>query len=466
MNYKISDVIEFIEKLELIYNLYDKKINDIYFWKIIRYDIYMLITKGVGVLDESQPNDINNSLSIIEKLKKDFTLIKYNALKGSYLKDILIFQSSRKTKVNGKDIDIYTHYLASELETLSMVSYDLLESTFFGIDYHKQNTSKLALRTSLKSKLIRMFKVTRFNFGDIQLLKEIKYEILREFNIDLDIFTLVKQAIEKFKFDYKYYNKLVRKRKPKSIYLVCSYGLEALISAAKSNGVEVIEIQHGTMSKFHIGYSFPSKAKVPYFPDKILLFGKYWSDATPLPLPNSKRILCGYPYLEKQIEKDKNVVKNNKSNMIFLSQPTISNRLSKVAFDFAKNNEQYNVFYKLHPSEFKVWKKNYEFLVKGNDLQNFIVIDNNNKNLYELFTEVEIQVGVYSTAIFEGIAMGLRTILVDLPGIEYMEYLIEKEMVTKVNDADELALCIKEDPLLNYDKNYFFKDIKDTCYFK
>jgi hypothetical protein len=47
-------------------------------------------------------------------------------------------------------------------------------------------------------------------------------------------------------------------------------------------------------------------------------------------------------------------------------------------------------------------------------------------NLYEQLANSEFQAGVFSTALYEGIEFNCKTILLDLPGIEYMDNFIEK----------------------------------------
>ena len=47
-------------------------------------------------------------------------------------------------------------------------------------------------------------------------------------------------------------------------------------------------------------------------------------------------------------------------------------------------------------------------------------------NLYKQLANSEFQAGVFSTALYEGIEFNCKTILLDLPGIEYMDSFIEK----------------------------------------
>ena len=67
-------------------------------------------------------------------------------------------------------------------------------------------------------------------------------------------------------------------------------------------------------------------------------------------------------------------------------------------------------------------------------------------------------VGVYSTAIYEGLAFGLQAFLVDAPGIELMRPLLESEHVKKVSSPKELMEHLGESKgVKSLDVDFFFK---------
>ena len=55
------------------------------------------------------------------------------------------------------------------------------------------------------------------------------------------------------------------------------------------------------------------------------------------------------------------------------------------------------------------------------------VSDGQDGNVYSLLAQSRIQIGVYSAALVEGLAFGLETYLVDLPGVEYLQPLIDRK---------------------------------------
>ena len=78
----------------------------------------------------------------------------------------------------------------------------------------------------------------------------------------------------------------------------------------------------------------------------------------------------------------------------------------------------YQVIYKLHQGELVGWKEKFPWL----DSSGITVIDHDRCNLYALLAESRIQIGVCSTALYEGMAFGCATYCLDLPGVEIMEY--------------------------------------------
>ena len=231
--------------------------------------------------------------------------------------------------------------------------------------------------------------------------------------------------------------------------------------------------------------------EIEYFPDKILSFGNYWKNACPFPIDSENIIPMGFPYFEEnsktymKIAEDKNSKEGNnqkteKKQILFISQGVIGKYLSELAYETAlnmnKNNENnednaqnYNFIYKLHPGEYGTWKENYDYLTKAvNEFDNFTVINKSEPPLYELFAESHYQIGAFSTAIYEGLAFNCKTFIIDVPGVEYLDDLIDKDIVKKVNSSEELINYINNEniSIQEYDKDYFFKNFDETIFKK
>ena len=273
---------------------------------------------------------------------------------------------------------------------------------------------------------------------------------------------MMKTHILNFQYDFKRYVDLFKKRNPKMIFVVVAYENHAIVAAAKHVGIEVIELQHGTITDYHLGYSYPEKTRlngdIPYFPDKILSFGDYWMNEDTSPIPMDNVIPIGFSYFEEQ-SKDFIGLDAVENQILFISQGVIGKYLSQLAFEFAKTQRDLKIIYKLHPGEYETWKENYPQLVEASSFDNFEVIDNSEIPLYNLLAKSNCQVGAFSTAIYEGLMFNCKTFILDVPGIEYLDDLIDGKYVFKIGNADDLIDNLDDFKPTYYDKDFFFKNL-------
>lgn len=459
MVYDTKKIVEKLVKIESDYNLFDYQIDNIYFWKTIRTSVFVYIKEQTGIHNEAHPSKYNSIYhKIIQTLIDDLYIMRYNALKLRGTKEVLIFRNTRKQLIAGELEDIYTFYLKNILNQFGSQSVEEVESDS---NYRDRNKSyKYALPSKYLTHIFRPVKSIVSN-DNCQFIGKVEQAIEAELGVKINLVQMTKKHIEIFKIKEKYYLKLFKQLQPKKIVITCSYGKEALIAAARKCAAEIIELQHGTISKYHLGYSFPNNKNIPYFPDKLLLFGQYWSDSTPIPLPKDKIRNVGYRFFDL---KGDNKIEDKNNKILFLSQGTVADKLSSLAYEFASQQDSYKVVYKLHPSEYKSWRKHAN-LAKASKLDNFTVIDSSKVSLYELFEESEFQVGVYSTAIYEGLAFGLKTILVNTAGIENMEFLVDNNYVMRADNYCDLISNITDYKAKKIFRDYIFENVSDEHVF-
>ena len=157
------------------------------------------------------------------------------------------------------------------------------------------------------------------------------------------------------------------------------------------------------------------------------MYGNFWKENTRLPIKKERIIVTGFPYFEKKINSIK-VSHNKKSErkkILFISQLVVGSKISKFAKDFSElvDLKKYEIIYKLHPSEYNIWKEEYPWLLSDN----IQVIDNNSRDIYSFLKDAYCQVGCFSTAIFEGLGLGVKAYVVDAYGVEYLEDLYENK---------------------------------------
>ncbi|HZX01571.1 hypothetical protein [Kribbella sp.] len=227
------------------------------------------------------------------------------------------------------------------------------------------------------------------------------------------------------------YRALLRKHRIETVYLVVAYFHQHIVGAARDLGIRVVELQHGAISPFHLGYSYPGRPEVADQPDELWCFGSYWTDVADLPA-GMRTEVTGASFLPDPAPKQDRVV--------FLSQGTIGAELLQVSAQVAKQYPGLEVVYRLHPSEHPV-----DYTIPPG-----VQLSTGGSTL-ELLATAKYQVGVSTTALFEGMALGCRTAVADLPGHEYLEPAIAKGHALLLRDpADLTEAPVCDDPSSYY----------------
>ena len=463
MVFSVRDICEVFFNLEEKYNLNYQEIQGCYPWQLIRMFLYYDITRRTQTFGAPQ----QQSLSIFDKIKSFTPFVKnsifHSPFGGKENKDILIFDHPRKVIYDGEYCDIYSNFLVDFLK--DSYSFEVLEAPYLNKHFtKKQSYIKYTDRIQLGSYIYKKFNKIQFTDEEMSLISDVRKELEKAFNLEINLEWILTIHILNFTYDYKKYIELFKKLKPKMIFVVVAYENQAIVAAAKDLGITVVELQHGTITDYHLGYSYPKKTRlggeIKYFPDKILTFGDYWINSETCPIDSKDIIPIGFPYFESQ-SKDFINISPRKNQVLFISQGVIGKYLSKVAFELASELKGYEVIYKLHPGEYATWRQNYPELVEASSWDNFKVIDNSETPLYKLFAQSNYQVGAFSTAIYEGLMFNCKTFILDVPGVEYLDDLINKNYVFKISDASDLIDNLDEFKPEDYDKNFFFKNLDE-----
>ncbi|OQY40896.1 MAG: hypothetical protein B6229_00525 [Spirochaetaceae bacterium 4572_7] len=460
-NYTIEKLFNEISDLEVKNDLFNLKIDNIYFWKLIRFNLYKELSIKLGLYETSHPGTKAPKGNIIVKTIRRLTIgVFKGSLRDKKQFDTLIFPHSRKVIIDNKPIDIYTHFKEDFLKNTNE-SYAIMDRPFAG-KFLRKTTKNLYWNEPLTISTLKTFIKNKFNKNRIS---ESPFTFSHIAGISLQSINALSnrniiQVIDRYSNHYTYYNKLYRYHKPKRIYIVVAYGSEALVSAAQDLGIEVVEIQHGTISQYHSGYSYPHGVTVPYFPDKIELWGKYWFDSSNQPINESKVKYTGFQYLNNELSKYENI-KRESNRVLFISQGAIAKELIPIVIKYAKSNPNMNIIYRLHPSEVSVWRGIYPSLKESSEvLDNLSVETHIDMPLYKSFALSKYVVGVYSTALIESIASDCFLIIIKLPGYESFKNIIDRKIVPLVSNSKELEEVILYNNICStIDTDYFFKKL-------
>ena len=467
--YFVELIDKFIE-FEYKNGLFAEETLGVNFWPYIRKNIYGEIRSSQS--DRGQAHTNIFDLSFKERWKNLFKLIPNMIFKNPVFnldsKDLLILNHQRKMKDDGEYKCIYSEPFLNNIDD---ISYYVMEKMYVGQHYPPSQTVADDIRFFDYIFAARNVKRRAYDVaGRLQLaeddknrLRNLFRKIENEFSVELEIeskIDRIQKMIRNYKIRDEYLRKILNRVEPESIVEVVYYGGTKMHfnELAEKLGVKTIELQHGIMGDGHISYNFyDSDIKKDFFPDYVLTFGDYWKDSTRFPIDSDNIISVGFPYLNL---KYKELEKNNKSSntVLFISQGTIGKKLSKLACQLEKRIEReninYDIIYKLHPGEYDRWEEEYPWL-KDSEIE---VIDSNEYSIYHYMINARIQIGVSSTAVFEGLKFGLETYIFNVGGSERMKDLIENGNAKLIDDANEIDLEDGVSDFNGQDLEYYWKD--------
>ena len=427
---KEADLLAKFLEMEGHLQLFEKEICGIYVWRLIRRDLFKTLL--------NINNGVTASTTSRRRSKKDIILDAIVSLKNSCFNsaflsnkqtNVLFFENPRKVKRGSTFYDPYSSYYIEEFKKTSTSSFEVVDIGFNGKHFQQASAERKFADNFYYDYVVESFRKIKpkpLNVEERTLLELIQKEIFEQFNLTINVEAIYVKAKRVFVYENQKFGKLFDLRQPKEIFIVCSYGKEGMIAAAKSRQIKVSEFQHGMIDNYHLGYSFPATLRVHYFPDRILMFGKIWSEISSLPLHQVEVEYIGYPHLTENFLQYATTAKREKSVLV-LSQPTLANMMSMEALSIAKENPDFDVTFRLHPRELLDWKTKYPELLEQ-QLANFKV-DEVEKPLHELIVQNEFMISVQSTAIFEALALGAKIIILNLGNNERMGYLIDKKYV-------------------------------------
>jgi len=449
----VKELYDKLLQLEEDLDLFNQAMSGVLFWERVRAGIFFRITQSTI---SGQPSSTirYSALKKIEFYLSSIIDLSRNPLL-SRTKDVLFVGNERRLlRDDGRWWDIYTDPVIDYLDA----SYVSIEHDYLLNHRAPAKTANLRRLDFLYflANLKRALGLARVSLTteEKQLAHQISVEVSKRFGVDIDIGKAVQLTLEKRKANLGLYTCMLKRIRPKVVVIVVSYGKEDLIEACKSLRIPTVELQHGVISPYHPGYAFQGDLRrKSTFPDYLLTWGDYWQKCTEYPLDADHIVSVGYPFIEEMKRKQIDVTK--KQQILIISQERIGTLISRFAVKLSEiEGLDYKIVYKLHPRECDSWRETYPWLADAN----LEVIDTTDAILHKLFAESMIQLGVFSTAIYEGLSYGLDTYLIDAPGVEYFTSLLKTGQVRKVSSSEELLNFInKQEASLPFDSEYFFR---------
>lgn len=443
----LKDLAQRFWKIEEELDLFKGRIGDFEVWLLIRFEVFTKVCEDTKLYDVAHEHLAHKSFKeklplIINTIKHTFTNNPFvNAKPAKYF---FFGHPRRKQLADGKWWDVYIDPLLEEFK----LDYYFLEKSYAGKHLVPAKTPGIhyfSLR-ELYSKWRSFKKPYTFTTEDRAWLQRAEDAINNEYQINVKLAPLVSARLQLHTALLRFYDKILAKVKPEILFTVVAYGTDIapLTQAAKRRKIPVVELQHGTINKYHLAYSFPNgRHDSPYLPDYIFSFGKFWSMHVDFAIDKSKILDTGYAFFTERTKKYLGKKPSANNRILFISQGSIGVELSKFAVSLATLKPGWHIDYKLHGGEQRTWQQKYTWLSSD---KNITVIDNNAVDLYELISQATYVVGVSSTAVYEALAFGKRVFLVNLPSIEYMDELKGLDGIKWVSQPEEVAAALAEGP--------------------
>ena len=299
-----------------------------------------------------------------------------------------------------------------------------------------------------------------------------------EFGVELEKFQeYPRWFFRRYIAEVKGFEAVFRALQTKRLFIVNAYSNPAIVVGAKLAGARVIEIQHGFISPYHPAYSYPRalntergllptlatlasgrRPRVQTAPDRILCWGSYWAQAAEFAAGTRAFAIGPSAQFMEARERVRAAAGANPSGnylsgtdtgpvdlaelarlahpvILFSSQGAVGPRLFAAAGDFARELPDHRVIYRLHPNESL---ESYHALVLelGLDGLENLELSHREPTFLELLGRVDYLVGGFSTTLFEGLAFGLRVLVLPLPGYENLQLAIDAQDMTCIASLD------------------------------
>lgn len=439
-------------ELEADLNLLDRRIGGVFFWERIRFFVHKRIASAHGIgASGGGGEDLEEYLRGARLLLKN--VVNRNPFLSSTA-DLLFYGKGRRKRLDdGLWWDIYVDPIATELDADPLC----LERPYEVTHFTPAKTSRLRYTDVIQyaGTVLEKLGVSRYTLtpDERKRLGYVREEIRGRFQVEIPLEEMVVEDLSLRRVRLPLYERVIDRVEPNVAFLTAAYnGRETFVEACRRCGVPVVELQHGVLNRYHMGYSFPGRQK-HVFPDYFFGFGEYWAEVADLPLPDDRFYAVGYPFLEHRSRSVKN--RSDSDDLLVISQPEVGEVLASFALDLASRDDfDDEVFFKLHPKEFDGADQHYADLVNSG-----ITLVRDDPTLYELFGRCGVQIGVNSTALYEGLSFGLNTYVLDAPGSLAMAYLVNEGYAAEISTADDFvatrrSTCLESS---DFDSSYFFE---------
>lgn len=457
--------IEIFQQIEVDHELFDVNIGGFQIWPYLRFSVYMQIEQIINKQNKRSSSVPKPSFRQMMNLIWNCTI--NNPLLSRNKCRTLFITHARRSFIDGKYECLYTDSLNDIIDNSRSAEY--LYSNGHLTPLKTKKLIPLDFIDIFPLFLKVFFKNSKYNREIDSFCSRVSHIVSENYNIEFNAVSLMAIARKRYvwhKLKKCLTTRLLQRISPQLIIEVVSYETNKMIvnEVAKELGIKTVELQHGVIGPGHIAYNYKKKCNYKYLPDYVFLFSDFWKETADFPQNDQYLIPVGYPYLDRLMLKYPYNERNGISSpirLLVISQPEYSFKLLKqvkqLIEELDKKGVCYVLNYKLHPSEYTM---DNSFFYEHLNRSNIQLIDNSDISLYELFANSDIQIGVTSTAIFEGLAYNLKTLILHFEKTDlYMGNIVDRGLAVMCDDYKQLLDCIQDYQKMTKNENCFKEDL-------
>jgi hypothetical protein len=268
-------------------------------------------------------------------------------------------------------------------------------------------------------------------------LKKAEDEIYDTWSVRLSLIDIVTSHLERYMIKFPRVIEILKSISPKVVILEKVVGKWEWIDAAEQLNLTSIGIQNGAHYRYGRNH-YPSDIKMK-FTDWFLCWGPFWKEQMNLPMEDSRVIPVGNIYRNRMLNSIEDV---KHETILIISQPNM-NGLFELAVNLGANKSiSENIVFRTHPGESELDAHKTTRL----DSSGVVLRSGEMDDLYEDLASAKYQIGVDSTAIFEGLSLVKHTFLYsNKSGNEYVQNeLISQGYATSFSNISELMKKIRK----------------------
>lgn len=254
-----------------------------------------------------------------------------------------------------------------------------------------------------------------------------------DFNLTVDE---MMNYYHEFKVQYYFYKLLFRYSGIKKLFMVQNGIQKGLMAAAHEMGVEVIELQHGQISRNHPAYSYPNCIEVSeekiYHPAKLLTFGSFWHHGRFY--PGVENIVIGNNSYANRAEMPSTA--GNK-RVLVISNKGDGELLALHVKEILSKDNTFFFFFKLHPNQYEEFGYYKEMFGDSPNVQ----VYSNELSINQLLAKVDAIFLVQSTAELEALRVGRKVYIIGESNYQVMDFVFGEKGVYLVKDALDFIYC-------------------------